>query len=225
MEAIELECPDFIITDWEMPRLNGLELCRLVREMVLPHYVYIIFLTAKTDPAEMITGLKIGADDFVSKPVAEAELLARMWAGSRVLGLERRLSLMAHTDSLTGLMTQRCFYEALDKEWHRSQRSHLPLSCVMMDLDFFKQVNDVHGHPVGDSVLKLVAELMADNSRASDIVCRYGGEEFCILLPETNEVEAELWAERATTHSQDADSRNQRGIADLRELWRRAVRR
>jgi len=124
-------------------------------------------------------------------------LLARMRSSLRVLELERRLSVMAHTDSLTGLLTQRSFYEALEKEWHRAKRFHLPLSCVMMDLDFFKQVNDVHGHQAGDSVLKFVAELLVDNCRASDTVCRYGGEEFCTILPETGENEAVVWAERA----------------------------
>jgi two-component system, cell cycle response regulator len=197
LDAIELECPDFIVTDWDMPRISGLELCRLVREMVLPHYVYIVFLTVKTASAEMIAGLEIGADDFLSKPVSQAELLARVRSGSRVLELERRLSLMAHTDSLTGLLTQRSFYESLAKEWHRSRRFQLPLSCVMMDIDFFKHVNDVYGHPAGDSVLKLVGELLVDNCRASDSVCRYGGEEFCVMLPETNEVDAAAWAERS----------------------------
>ena len=197
LEAIELECPDFLVTDWEMPRLDGLELCRRAREMLLPHYVYIIFLTVRTGAKEMITGLENGADDFLTKPVTEGELLARMCSSLRVLELERRLSVMAHTDSLTGLLTQRSFYESLEKEWHRAKRFHLPLSCVMMDLDFFKQVNDVHGHQAGDSVLKFVAELLVDNCRASDTVCRYGGEEFCTILPETNENEAVVWAERA----------------------------
>jgi two-component system, cell cycle response regulator len=189
LDAIELECPDFLITDWEMPRLNGLELCRHVREMLLPHYVYVIFLTVRTGAAEMIAGLENGADDFLTKPVCEGELLARMKSSSRVLQLERRLSVMAHTDALTGLLTQRTFYEQLEKEWHRSRRSHTPLSCAMMDLDFFKQVNDVYGHPAGDSVLKFVAELLVDACRTSDTVCRYGGEEFCVLLPDTTEHE------------------------------------
>jgi len=196
LEAIELECPDFIITDWEMPGVNGLELCRRVREMVLPHYVYIFFLTVKNDRSEMIAGLEVGADDFLSKPASEAEMLARLRSGARVLELERRLNQMAQTDSLTGLLTQRSFYEALAKEWHRSRRFSLPMSCAMLDLDFFKQINDVHGHPVGDSVLKSVAELLMDACRASDTVSRYGGEEFCILLPETSESDAAAWAER-----------------------------
>ncbi len=197
LEAIELECPDFLVTDWEMPCIDGLELCRRVREMALPHYICIVFLTIKTGVDEMIAGLESGADDFLAKPITEGELLARMRSSSRVLELERRLSLMAHTDCLTGLPTQRTFYECLEKEWHRSKRFHLPLSCVMLDIDFFKQVNDVYGHPTGDSVLKFVAEMLVDNSRGSDTVCRYGGEEFCILLPETDENAAAVWAERA----------------------------
>ena len=138
----------------------------------------------------MIAGLEIGADEFLCKPVYQEELLARMCAGSRVLELERRLSLMAHTDPLTGLMTQRTFYEILEKEWHRAKRYQLPISCVMLDLDFFKQVNDIHGHQAGDSALKSVADVLLESSRSSDSVCRYGGEEFCILLPEANEIDA-----------------------------------
>ena len=214
LDLIESECPDFVITDWEMPRVNGLELCRRVRDMALPHYVYILFVTVRTARAEMIAGLEVGADDFLAKPVSEAELLARMRSGSRVLELERRLGLMARTDGLTGLMTQRSFYESLAKEWHRARRFHLPLSCVMMDLDFFKQANDVHGHPAGDTLLKSVAELLASTCRASDSICRYGGEEFCIMLPETSEADAAMWAERARKRL--ADLRVPAGTREMR---------
>jgi two-component system, cell cycle response regulator len=197
LDTIEADCPDFLLTDWEMPRVDGLELCRQVRDMMLPHYVYTIFLTVRTAAADMISGLENGADDFLTKPVTEGELLARLQSSSRVLELERRLSLLAHTDFLTGLLTKRTFFDSLEKEWHRSSRFHLSLSCVMLDLDFFKQINDVYGHPAGDSVLKFVAELLMDNCRASDTVCRYGGEEFCVLMPETDEGDAAVWAERA----------------------------
>lgn len=196
LEAIEADCPDFLLTDWEMPRVNGLELCRQIRDMMLPHYIYTVFLTVRTAAADMIVGLENGADDFLTKPVTEGELLARLKSSSRVLELERRLSLLAHTDFLTGLLTKRTFFDSLEKEWHRSSRFHLPLSCVMLDLDYFKQINDVYGHPAGDSVLKFVAELLMDNCRASDTICRYGGEEFCILMPETDESNASIWAER-----------------------------
>ncbi len=197
LDAIEQECPDFVITDWEMPRVDGIELCRRVRAMQLPHYVHIFLLTAKTGSAEAIDGLENGADDFLVKPVLQNELLARMRSGSRMLELERRLTLMAHADPLTGLLNHRTFYESLAKEWQRSKRFHLPLSCVMLDLDFFKRVNDLYGHPAGDSVLRSVAELLLDTSRECDLVCRYGGEEFCAMLPETDETGAAVWAEHA----------------------------
>ncbi len=196
LAAIEAECPDYLVTDWQMPNLNGLELCRSVRRLKLPSYVYILFLSVRSTAAEMIEGLDAGADDFLSKPVYRGELLARMKAGARVLRLERRLAEIARTDPLTGLMTRRTFHEVLQKEWHRAERFHLPLSCVMLDLDFFKRVNDLHGHPAGDSILKAVAAMLSDCSRGGDSVCRYGDEEFCVMLPETSEHDAALWAEK-----------------------------
>ena len=196
LAAIEQRCPDILITDWEMPHIDGLELCRRVRQLDLPHYVYIIFLTVRATSDEMIAGLDIGADDFLSKPVCQGELVARLRAGARVLELERRLSLMARTDPLTGLLTRRSFFENLEKEWQRAKRFGLPLSCVMVDIDFFKRINDLHGHPAGDAVLKSTAELIADSCRSIDSVCRYGGEEFCVLLPGTDGQNAAVWAER-----------------------------
>jgi len=200
LAAIETDCPDFLVTDWEMPHLNGLELCREVRLRDLPHYVYILFITAKSALDEMIAGLDAGADDFLTKPVDRGEFLARMRVGSRVLTLERRLSVLARTDSLTGLMTRRAFYDVMQKEWERSRRFHLPFSCVMMDIDFFKRVNDTHGHAAGDAVLKKAAQILTDDCRASDAVCRYGGEEFCLMLPETGEEDAARLAERIRLH-------------------------
>ncbi|NQT37271.1 MAG: diguanylate cyclase [Planctomycetes bacterium] len=196
LEAIESQCPDFLITDWEMPGMNGLELCRRVRQLDLPHYVHILFLTVRSSTEETVAGLEVGADDFLSKPIDLEELLARLRSGARVLTLERRLSLMAQTDPLTGLLTRRTFFENLEKEWSRATRHHVPLSVVMLDIDFFKRINDVHGHPAGDAVLKTIAELLKDGCRTADVICRYGGEEFCAVLPETNERQAAHWADR-----------------------------
>jgi len=196
LATIEAECPDFLITDWEMPKLDGLDLCRKVRSLNLPHYIYILFLTVKSASDEMVAGLEAGADDFLTKPVHQSGLLARIRAGSRVLALQQRLSRMAKTDPLTGLLTQRTLFESLEREFERATRFHLPLSCVMMDIDFFKRINDIHGHPSGDACLKTVADLLADACRTSDSICRYGGEEFCAMLPETGEQGAARWAER-----------------------------
>jgi len=200
LEAIEAQCPDFLVTDWEMPHVDGLELCRRVRQLDLPHYIYVLFLTVRSTRDETVAGLEVGADDFLTKPVHQAELLARMRAGSRVLELERRLSKIAHTDLLTGLVTRRTFFPILDKEWKRAKRHHRPVSCAMIDIDFFKRINDLHGHFAGDYVLKTVAEMLQADCRCTDVVCRYGGEEFCALLPETRELQAAQWAERVRRH-------------------------
>ena len=170
LEAIELECPDFVITDWEMPRITGLELCRRLREMVLPHYVYVLFLTVKAASAEMIAALDVGANDFLRKPVSQAELLARMRSGSQVLELERRLTLMARTDALTGLLTQRSFYEILAREWHRSQRHHPAVELRDGGLGFFQASQRC----AGTSGRRLAAE---DGGRiaAGQLPCRRHG--------------------------------------------------
>jgi diguanylate cyclase (GGDEF)-like protein len=144
----------------------------------------------------VVAGLESGADDFLAKPIQPGELLARLRAGARVLALEERLRLQARCDSLTGLLTQRVFFQELDKEWSRAQRRRLSMSCLMLDVDFFKKVNDTYGHPAGDAVLEGVSRALTATCRASDVLCRYGGEEFAILLPETNEDEAMRCAER-----------------------------
>ena len=197
---VQRQCPDILLTDWEMPDLDGIALCRQLRAMNLPHYVYMLLLTGNTKSRHVVDGLEAGADDFVAKPVARQELLARLNAGSRVIELERRLSRAACTDHLTGLFSRRAFFDMLSTEWQRSRRVKLPLSCVMCDIDFFKRINDVHGHATGDKVIKAVAGLLADNCRGSDTVSRHGGEEFCVMLPETDERNAVEWAER-TRHA------------------------
>lgn len=196
IEAIQSDCPHILVTDWEMPQMDGMELCRWVRRAELPHYVYTIFLTVRSGSGDMVRGLEAGADDFLKKPVDRGELLARIRAGTRVLELECRLSLLAKLDPLTGLLTQRTFYEHSAKEWSRSSRHLFPVSCVMIDIDFFKRINDVYGHGVGDEVIRRISRILQENCRSSDILSRYGGEEFCCLLPETDETQAALWADR-----------------------------
>ncbi|MGD9126452.1 MAG: diguanylate cyclase [Planctomycetia bacterium] len=196
IHAIKEECPDYLITDWEMPGMSGVELCERVRALDLPQYVYILFLTVRSKMDSLVEGLDVGADDFLSKPVDKEELLARLRSAARIIRLERELSAMARTDSLTGLMTRRAFYETLRRDWERSVRSNTPISCVMLDIDFFKRVNDTYGHPAGDKTLKIVAKLLSQSIRANDLLCRYGGEEFCVILPDACEEDAVAWAER-----------------------------
>jgi diguanylate cyclase (GGDEF)-like protein len=196
LELIEQECPDFLLTDWEMPRIDGPTLCRIVRDMHLPHYMYVVFLTSRKSRDDIIGALDAGADDYLCKPVQKSELLARMLAGGRVLDLERKLSLMARSDVLTGLYTRRVFFEYFEKELQRAQRHASALSCVMFDIDYFKRINDQHGHAVGDVCLQTVARLLTENCRSSDVVCRFAGDEFLAMLPDTDSHKAVAWAER-----------------------------
>jgi len=195
-DAVQEECPYFVITDWSMSPVNGIEFCRLLRKTDLPHYVYVVLLTGKSKTDDIVTGLSAGADDFITKPVSRGELLDRLQAGARVLELESRLSELARSDPLTGVLNRRTFHQLLEMEWSRSIRYRHPLSYVILDVDFFKKINDSYGHLAGDSVLKSLASLLCELCRQPDYVCRYGGEEFCILLPETDVDGAHLWAER-----------------------------
>jgi diguanylate cyclase (GGDEF)-like protein len=195
-EMIETERPNILITDWEMEHLDGRELCRWVRQQNSGHYIYTIFLTVRSSPDDTLDGLEAGADDFLKKPVDRGEFLARIRAGLRVMELERRLSQLASTDAITGLATRRTLFDNWKREWHRSTRHHVPLSCVMIDIDFFKRINDANGHQAGDDVLRQLGQLFSASIRGSDMAGRYGGEEFCVILPETTEQQAQQWAER-----------------------------
>ena len=198
-DMILQELPDLVVCDWDMPELDGVGLCREIRQQELPQYVYFLLLTGKSGTRDVLEGLAAGADDFLSKPIDRAVLMARLEAGARVLRMERRLRTVSQYDPLTGVMNRRAFHQHFDQEWKRAARYDHPLSCVMVDLDFFKRINDTHGHAAGDATLAAVASLLADQCRPSDILCRYGGEEFCTLLTETNEAGAAQWAERVRT--------------------------
>src|SRR5688572_3912129 len=196
LELIDADCPRFLVTDWEMPHMDGVELCRQLRRRKLPYYVYTLLVTARSEPEDTILGLEAGADDFLRKPVDKDELLARLMVGRRVLDMESRLIHLANSDPLTGLPTKRVLSDLFEREWSRARRYDHDLSCVMLDLDFFKSINDDHGHPVGDEVLRTISRRISDCCRTSDIISRYGGEEFCAVLPETSESDALIWAER-----------------------------
>ena len=196
IEMIEQRCPDVIVTDWEMPNVDGIELCHWISNAELPHYVYVLVVTARVSTEDMVCALEAGANDFLRKPIDPAELVARIAVAGRVLRRDRRLSALAKSDPLTGLADQRAFIDALATEWSRSTRYRISLSCLMCDIDFFKRVNDTYGHGVGDEVIRMIANMLSGSCRATDVAARVGGEEFCIMMPETCEEDATIWAER-----------------------------
>jgi len=182
-----------LVTDWEMPEMDGIALCKAVRNMQLDGYVYALLLTARDAKEHIITGLEAGADDYLVKPVHEPELIARLNAGRRILALEHSLRaanqrnrILSITDALTGAYNRRYLMEQLPREVERCRRYAYPLSVLMCDLDHFKQINDQRGHAAGDDVLQQFATRAQKSIRPySDWIARYGGEEFLIVLPET----------------------------------------
>lgn len=196
LERILSDHPDMVITDWDMPGLSGVQLCRELRQRGLPFYVYVLLVTAKSRSEELVEGLEAGADDFITKPIDPAGLIARLRAGARTVAMEHHLREMARSDPLTGAMNRRTFFDRLAVEWDRAERYQQALSCVVIDLDYFKRINDTYGHAAGDAMLQAVARLLEGGRRVSDIVARCGGEEYFVLLPGTDEEEAATWSER-----------------------------
>jgi diguanylate cyclase (GGDEF)-like protein len=186
-------CP-ILLTDWEMPELDGPALVRRVRQGEWPGYVFSILLTGRDAREHVLAGLEAGADEYLTKPVDEAELLARMKTARRVAELEQRLRAaeqaalrLSLTDALTGAYNRRYLMEQLPREVERARRYDQPVSVLMCDIDYFKRVNDRHGHAAGDDVLVAFAQLLGGAVRRDiDCVARYGGEEFVILLPQTD---------------------------------------
>jgi diguanylate cyclase (GGDEF)-like protein len=182
-----------LVTDWEMPEMDGVALCRAVRAEQTSGYVYTILLTSRDAIEHLVAGLQAGADDYLTKPVLEPELLARLNTGRRIVTLERSLRAaneenrrLSVTDALTGAFNRRYLMEQVPTEIDRSARYDHRLAILMCDVDHFKKINDTHGHQAGDEVLKRVVALLRQKIRTVDWVARYGGEEFVIVLPETS---------------------------------------
>jgi len=177
--------PDLILLDVEMPGCDGFEACRRLKQDAVLSCIPVVFLTGMSTPAQKVQGLELGAVDYVTKPFDPAELRARVRAALRTKYLMDLLAKRAMIDGLTGLWNRACFEQRLASELSLTRRSDRPLACAMLDLDHFKRINDTHGHPFGDEVLRGVASVIQEACRAEDVPCRYGGEEFVLLLPNT----------------------------------------
>ena len=202
-EMLQREHVRMLIVDWMMPGLDGPELIRRIRGAGWPGYTYIILLTAKTGRDDVVEGLNAGADDYVTKPFRQDELLARMGVGARILELETRLSeslereeALATRDSLTGLPNRRALYDRARAELNRAEREKRSVGVIMLDIDHFKLINDRFGHAAGDEALRRVAEVLQKSKRDYDYTGRWGGDEFLTILPGTSMLQAGLVAER-----------------------------
>lgn len=209
--------PQVIVTDWMMPELNGLELCKALRRAEETNQIYVIMLTGCEDENHILQAFDSGADDYVVKPFQPRTMLARVQAAERVVVLQhkviqdqekiqnylaelsvlnRRLEKAALTDLLTVMPNRRYAMHVLKNEWAYVLRNKKTLSCLMADVDNFKGINDSYGHNVGDIVLKKTAAIIKNSIRESDVACRFGGEEFLIICRETDLKGAHLVANR-----------------------------
>ena len=199
----EIRAPHLLILDWIMPKMNGIDLCRLVRERANSPYQYILLVTAKDDKQDLVRGLEAGADDYLSKPFDRNELRARLRTGRRILTLQddqlkarEELHLRATHDGLTGVWNRVAILDLLQREFELSARSGTTIGLIMLDVDHFKQVNDSYGHLTGDVVLVDIADRLHHAVRSYDLVGRYGGEEFLIVSPDCDLEQAQMCAER-----------------------------
>jgi diguanylate cyclase (GGDEF)-like protein len=202
--------PDLVLLDVVMADIDGFAVCRWLKMNAETREIPVIMLTVRTALADKVEGLNIGADDYLAKPFQDEELEARIFAALRVKATHAELkernqqleSMLHHvealaiTDPLTGLFNRRRFADVLKREFAVTKRYKNTLSCLMIDLDHFKHINDRYGHDAGDLVLKEVARKIQETLREVDVPARYGGEEFAVLLPHTSKRDAMIVAER-----------------------------
>lgn len=194
---------DLVLLDILMPRLSGLEACRLLKSMTTDSFLPVVLVTVKTDTASRVEGLKIGADDYVCKPFDEGELVARVEAMLRIKHLHdhvaaarAKLEKLSVHDDLTGLYNYRYLHDRLYEEFKRAERYHEPLACMVLDVDGLHLWNDLGGRSLGDRLLKETADIIKNSVREVDVVARFGGDEFLVVLPNTHFAGSVTVAER-----------------------------
>ena len=203
LRCLDADPCSIVISDWEMPDMDGIALTRHLRGQRLESYIYVFLLTVRRAKRDIVVGLQAGADDYISKDAPPEEILARLETARRIVTLEQALRSanrenrrLAITDALTGTRNRRYMMKYLPREFDRSRRYGRPIAALICDLDHFKQVNDSFGHDAGDDVLREFCSRTQSCLRGSDWMARTGGEEFVVVLPETDLAGAAKVAER-----------------------------
>ena len=195
IEDGENQLPQIVITDWNMPQMSGVDLTRRLRT-TFGDSVYVVMVTSRDDEEDVLEAIEAGANDFLSKPIDRPELVARVKQGQQAIAKMSQQNRLSTRDTLTNSLNRRSFDEHCEAMISSAYEKGEPLSCALIDIDYFKHINDCHGHVVGDEALKLVAECLQSGVREADGVYRYGGDEFCLLLPGTDESQATGLVER-----------------------------
>lgn len=196
LEILSKEKIDLILLDILMPGMDGYEVCRTVKADKSLRHIPIIFITSKNDDLSIEHAYEIGASDYITKPFRHRELMARIGNALRIQELQEELRLLASIDPMTRLYNRRYFTTMAEKILKLARREQTPLSLAILDIDRFKQINDTYGHLTGDRVITALSEKLMSRYRESDLLCRFGGEEFVILMPNTELDIATLLAER-----------------------------
>ncbi len=188
--------PDLILLDIDMPEMSGYEVCTILKSNSATKSIPVIFVTAKNEIHEEEKGLEMGAVDYITKPISPAIVAARVKTHITLKLQHDKLQNMAMHDQLTGLYNRYFLLEDASNKVSKSKRHNYALSVLMMDIDHFKTINDKHGHATGDDVLKAVAVCISKEKRKEDVLARFGGEEFVLLLDHCNITEAQVKAEK-----------------------------
>jgi two-component system cell cycle response regulator len=200
--------PDLILLDVMMPDASGFDICRKLKATSETRNIPVIFLTGASDVEQKVLGFDVGAVDYIQKPFDSAELNARVRAALRTKRFQDMLAQRAMIDGLTGLWNRAHFDQRMHEEVAAAARYDRTMSLILMDVDKFKNLNDNHGHPFGDEVLQAVGDVLQDSARTSDWPCRYGGEEFGLILRETDLDGAIIMAERVREELECLQLRN-----------------
>jgi len=178
--------PDLILLDVMMPGMDGYEVCRKLKEQETTKKIPVIFVTGKADEEDQVKGFNIGAIDYITKPFSAVIVKARVGMHAELKRYRDYLENISYLDGLTGIFNRRKFDEYLESTWNLAVRISMPVSMIIMDIDFFKQYNDLYGHQEGDNCLVKIAQALSKTIvRKTDFLARYGGEEFVCILPNT----------------------------------------